>query len=204
MSSRKTYFLFALVLLLLLAALGFMALRGSSYEFQGSLMQNPQPARDFTLTDQTGQPFTLSDQRGKVVVLFFGYTHCPDVCPTTLAEMRSVRRDLGALADQVVFVFITVDPERDTPEVLADFVTLFDSSFYGLSGSPNTLAQVYNAYGVYVQKQESDNSALGYLVDHTGRLFVVDRAGNFRLTFPFGFERERIVQDLTYLIQEGD
>ena len=188
----------------LLALLGFQALRGGEYQFEGSLMPTPQPAQDFLLIDQHNQPFELSAQRGKVVVMFFGYTHCPDVCPTTLAEMRDVRRELGALAEQVTFVFITVDPERDTPEVLGAHAALFDKHIFALTGAPDDLAAVYQAYGVVAEKQESATGALGYLVDHTGRLFVVDRQGNFRLTFPFGFEQERIVKDLTYLVEEGN
>lgn len=204
MQSNKTYLLFGLVLTALLAFLAFQFLQGGAYEFEGSLIETPLPASDFTLVDQDGAPFQLSAQRGKLVVIFFGYTHCPDVCPTTLAEMRNIRRDLGDRADEVAFLFITVDPERDTPELLKAHLTLFDENLVGLTGKPAVLAQVYQAYGVFVEKQEPTNNALGYEVDHTGRLFVIDRQGLFRLTFPFGFERQRIVQDLTYLLDEGN
>jgi protein SCO1/2 len=204
MRSRYDFLLLGLILVGLLTLLGVLVWRGQGYQFEGSLIATPLPAQDFTLIDQNRQPFQLSAQRGRLVVMFFGYTHCPDVCPTTLAEMRSLRADLGASRDEVEFVFITVDPERDTPEILGEHVALFDAAIHALTGDPADLAQVYQAFGVVATKQESASGALGYLVDHTARLFIIDRQGNFRLTYPFGFDRARILKDLRYLLKEGN
>ncbi|MEK6574172.1 MAG: SCO family protein, partial [Chloroflexota bacterium] len=119
------------------------------YTFHGSLIDPPVPAVDFTLTDQTGQPFRLSEQAGNVVLLFFGYTSCPDVCPATLTQFKRIRTEMGKEADRVRFVLVTVDPQRDTAERLRQYLTGFDSSFVGLTGTWLDLDQVYRSYGVY-------------------------------------------------------
>lgn len=137
----------------------------------------PAPAADFTLTDQDGRPFRLSDQRGNVVLLFFGYTNCPDVCPTTLAIWKQVQRALSPDADRVRFVFITVDPERDTAERIKDHLAIFSPDFIGLSGTPDELSAIYQAYGIYHEKGEAQGSAAGYLVTHRPRHFSSIRTG---------------------------
>ena len=172
------------------------------YTYQGSLIDPPVPAADFELTDQHGQTFRLSDQRGKVVLIFFGYTHCPDVCPVTLSEFKLIKSKLGNQADEVSFVFITVDPERDTLEKLGDHLANFDAGFIGLSGDRSSLEEVWMSFGVYQAKQET-SSAAGYLVDHTARVYAIDVDGNWRLTYPFGMESDKLFQDVRHLIQEG-
>lgn len=186
--------------LVLVVGLGGKFFPLTPYRFQGSLIDPPIPAADFELTDHHGQVFKLSDQRGKVVVLFFGYTHCPDICPTTLTEYQKIHAGLKELANRVRFVFITVDPERDTPERLAEYIRYFDPDFIGLTGDRTTLETVWKSYGVYQQKQDV-GSAAGYLVDHSTRLYVVNQQGDLILTYPFGFETEKIVEDLAFLVQ---
>ena len=121
----------------------------SSPSFRGNALDSPVAAPDFALTDQHGQPFRLSEQRGNVVILFFGYASCPDVCPTTLGMWRRVQTELGDDAQRVRFVFVTVDPERDTQERLREHLTIFSPDFIGLTGTPADLEPVYQAYGVY-------------------------------------------------------
>jgi protein SCO1/2 len=135
---------------------------------------------DFTLTDQHGRPFKLSQYRGRVVVLFFGYAHCPDVCPTTLANLAHARSALGAAGRNVTVAFVTVDPQRDTPAVLRSFVALFDRSFVGLTGTPAQLAPVYRAYHVTHSIVPAPASAAGYDVSHTSLVYFIGRDGRLR------------------------
>jgi protein SCO1/2 len=169
------------------------------YSFHGMVMQSPMQATDFTLPSQNGQPVSLQDFEGKIVLLYFGYTTCPDVCPTTLADIHVAREALGKRADEVQVIMITVDPERDTQEVMADYMSHFDSSFIGLTGTPEQIAQVATYYGIFYEKQEGD-SALGYLVDHTATVMVIDREGYLRVVFPFGTAAQDIASDLKYLL----
>lgn len=169
------------------------------YTFRGSLIDPPVQAADFELSDQHGQPFRLSDQDGQVVLLFFGYTHCPDVCPLTLSDFKLIKSDLGDQADRVRFVFVTVDPERDTREVIGQYMQNFDPDFIGLTADRATLEQVWKDYGVYQAKQDV-GSAAGYLVDHTARTYLVDQQGNWRLTYPFEMEYGDISKDIRYLL----
>jgi protein SCO1/2 len=187
----------ALLGLALIAA----AVMARPYTYRGSLIEPAVPAQDFTLTRGDGSPFRLSDQRGKVVLLFFGYTTCPDVCPATLSEMRQVRDRLGDQADQVQFVFITVDPQRDTPERIGQYVAAFDPSFAGLSGSETELEPVWKSYWVYRAINQQD-SAAGYLVDHSTRLYLIDKAGSLRLTFAFGTPVDDILQDVRHVLKQ--
>lgn len=135
---------------------------------------------DFTLTDQAGRPFTLSSERGRIVVLFFGYTHCSDVCPTTLASLARARSALGSAGRNVTVAFVTVDPERDTARVLGRFVALFDRSFVGLTGTPAQLARVYRAYHVTHRIVAAPSSASGYDVEHTSLVYFIGRDGRLR------------------------
>lgn len=171
-----------------------------SHTFQGSLIDPPLPAKDFVLVDQHGQLFRLSEQRGHVVLLYFGYTYCPDVCPATLAQYRQIKIALAGKAEQVRFVFVTVDPERDTPEQIRSYLERFDTSFIGLSGSRADLERVWKDYGIYVARNETESSA-GYLVDHSARIYVVDTKGDLRLTYSFGTDSQPIVQDVLVLLR---
>lgn len=204
MNKQTRLMLFAIATVVGLA-LGYLGIQifPQPYTFRGSLIEPLLSATDFTLQAHNGQPFTLSEQHGKVVLLFFGYTSCPDVCPATLAEYRQIASQLGDQADAAIFVMITADPERDTPERLANYVTAFNPDFLGLAGSPEELQAVYDGYGVFVEKEDTDSKA-GYLVSHTARIYVIDQDGNLRLTFPFGMEAEDIGSDIAHLISSGD
>lgn len=191
-----------IVALSLLVMAGLMACGSSGPDFKGSVQEEPVTVPDFTLTDQYGQPFRLSDQRGDIVMLFFGYTSCPDVCPTTLATWRKVHEGLGEDADRVRFAFVTVDPERDTPERLGLHVNAFNPDFVGLSGAPEDLVSLYEVFDVYYEKVENSGSALGYLVNHTASAFLIDPEGQWRLRVTYATAAEDIVHDIQELLEE--
>ncbi len=170
------------------------------YQFHGMTLQSTEPAKNFTLTNPMGQRVALTDFRGQFVMLYFGYTTCPDVCPTTLAELHKARKLLGRNGDQLQVIMITVDPERDTPALLADYVTHFDSSFMALTGTSDEIARAASMYGVFFERAKEE-SALGYLVNHTATVMLVDRGGSLREIFPFGAKAEDIASDLQYLMQ---
>ena len=170
------------------------------YQFKGTAYADPQPAPDFELTATDGQRFRLGEQRGQIVLLFFGYTSCPDVCAMTLAEARQVLQGLHEDADEVRFVFVTVDPERDTPQVLARYVSAFHPAILGLSGTPDELEAIRQAYGVIAEKGMLEKSAAGYGVNHTARVFLVDRDGRLRLSYAFGTPPADIIQDIHHLL----
>jgi protein SCO1/2 len=200
--SRSTVLLF-----LGMVALGFLIVVGSTvfakpYQFMGSKIDPAAPASDFTLTDQNGQPYTLSDQKGKVVLIFFGYSNCPDVCPTTLAEFKNIREQLGDQANKVELVFITVDPERDTTQRLAAFLPTFGEGIVGLTGSEQDLDPVWKAYGVYRSKVDT-GSAAGYAMEHSTRVYGIDSDGNLRVTYLFGTTPGSILKDTLHLLDEA-
>ncbi len=165
----------------------------------GTLLDPPKDVGDFTLTNQDGQPFRLSDLRGKVALFFFGYTHCPDICPTTLAEFKRVKALLGDDAGRVAFVFVSVDGERDTPERLTNYVRAFDPQFIGLTGDDAALRPIARDFGVFYQRVSYEESAADYLVDHTASTFVIDQQGRLRLVFPYGTDPAAIVARLRAL-----
>lgn len=169
------------------------------YAFQGGELPPPNPAPALALTDQHGQAFDLASQRGRAVLLFFGYTHCPDICPTTLSDFLAVKEALGDQADEVAFVFVTVDPARDSPERLRQYLDFFDPGFIGLTGTDEQIAQAKQGYGVYSRIQES-TSSLGYLVDHTSALFAIDPDGNYRLTYAYGTDPAIVAEDVSHLL----
>jgi protein SCO1/2 len=168
------------------------------YTFHGSLIDPPVSAVNFTLTDQTGQPFRLSEQAGNVVLLFFGYTSCPDVCPATLTQFKRIRTEMGKEADRVRFVLVTVDPQRDTAERLRQYLAGFDPSFVGLTGAWLDLDQIYRSYGVY---QAIPAPGPAYIVDHTDRVYAIDPKGNLRLTYTSDTTADDLAQDVRQLLK---
>lgn len=191
------------VLVLLVGGTGFVTLnflRGMGGELHGTLLEPPLPAADFTLTSDAG-PVRLSDLRGKVVVLFFGYTLCPDVCPTTMVRLGQAMELLGKDAERVQVVMISVDPERDTPEKLGQYARAFHPSFLGLTGTREEVDAVASAYGIYHAKAEG-SSATGYLVDHTATTTVLDRGGGIRLLWPFEVPAEDLAADLRIMLRK--
>ncbi len=158
-------------------------------------------ARDFSLLDQKGRLRTLADFRGKVVVVFFGYTHCPDFCPTTLSEFRSISQKLGESADEIQFVFVTLDPERDTPPKLETYLKAFDPKFLGLTGSIDDVSTVAKEFKVIFQRVETSKPDR-YSVDHSTGTFVFDKLGRIRLFIPYGTSAEETLKDLQILLNE--
>lgn len=134
----------------------------------------------FTLTGTDGKPFASSRLNGKPAAIFFGFTHCPDVCPTTLARLARLRRDLGQGEDALSIVFISVDPERDTPAEVGNYMQLYDTPVVGLTGTPAQIEQVKKQFGVYSRKVEQPGG--GYSVDHTASVILLDRNGQFVAT----------------------
>lgn len=187
----------------LLFGLAALSACGQPYTFRGSEITPAKLAPDFTLTDQNGQPFTISAQKGSVVLLFFGFTHCPDVCPTTLADIAAARAQLGKDADKLKVALITVDPERDDAAKIGSYVKNYDPSFIGLTGSRAQIDPVLKAYGVTAIKRELPNSKLGYTVDHSAFIYLIDRAGNWRGLLPFGVTPDDIASDTGYLARNG-
>jgi protein SCO1/2 len=167
--------------------------------FQNTDVTGLDYAKGFALTDHTGKPRTLADFKGKVVVVFFGYTQCPDVCPTTMAEMASVMQKLGPLADQVQVLFITLDPERDTQQLLANYVPAFDKRFIGLRGTPEQTAKTAKEFKVFYSKVPGTSPG-SYTIDHTAGSYVFDRDGRLRLFIRHGQGLEPIVHDLRQLL----
>lgn len=186
-----------LALSLMLAGCGPSA--PSKSPFQGTDITGVDWGKDFNLTDHTGRRRTLADFHGKAVALFFGYTHCPDVCPTTLGELAQTLEQLGKDAGKVQVLFVTLDPERDTPAVLAQYVPSFNPAFLGLTGTEDEVAVVAKSFKVFYQKQVSA-SKLGYTLDHSANTFVFDPQGRLRLMYGFGRGAAPIVHDINQLL----
>ena len=188
---------FVLSLLLSLAACD--KLRQSPPAFQSTDLTGLDYARDFALTDHNGKPRTLADFKGKAVIMFFGYTQCPDVCPTTMLEMAKVMKELGPQAEQVQVLFVTVDPARDTQALLAQYVPAFDKRFLGLRGDAAALAKVAKEFKVYYAKVEGRTEG-AYSMDHTAGSYVFDKDGKIRLFLRNGQGSAPIVHDLKILL----
>jgi protein SCO1/2 len=171
------------------------------YQFKGSLINPPLPAEDFSITDQHDRRFSLSERQGEVVLLYFGYTACPDVCPTTLVDLKKVYEGLDEDAENLQIVFITVDPERDTADLLQDYLARFSPEFVGITGNEVDLQPIWDAFFIY-RAIEPHEPGEFYLVDHTSRVYAIDKAGDLRLTFPFGMSAEDMLSDVAFLISE--
>lgn len=196
---RKITFIILLTLVLsLTAACGSQELEPT--QFKGTFMPTPISVPDFTLTNVAGDPVNLSDFEGEIVLLYFGYTFCPDICPTTLAELSKVQRDLDDNGEKIQVLMVTVDPQRDTPQKLEEYVDHFHPDFVGLSGTKEEIDGAGEGFGIYYEKQEG-SEATGYLVDHTARVFVVDPQGNYQLSFAYGTPVEDISHDLRLLLR---
>lgn len=171
--------------------------------FKGTDISGADFGRSLALTDHNGRRVTLETFRGKLVVLFFGYTHCPDVCPTTLSDMAQAFKLMGPDASSKVQVlFASVDPERDTPETLKAYVPYFHESYLGLYGTPEEVARAANEFKV-VYRKHVEPGATGYLVDHSAGSYVLDGQGRLRLYLPFAHPPQDIAQDLNTLLRAG-
>lgn len=188
-----------LVAVLLLAAATLYALR--PYTFHGTVLQSTEPAHDFTLNIAGGKSVNLSDYRGKLVLIYFGYTYCPDICPATLGAVTAALSQLGDQADEVQVIMVSVDPQRDTPEKLAKYVGHFHPSFIGGTNTPDEIAKIASLYGIFYQVSTETTSNGEYLIDHTATLLVIDREGRLKLVFPFGVTADEIAADLKYMLR---
>ena len=189
----------AAALLVLLAGAALWQF-SQAHSFAGVAKPPQSPAPEITLTDDRGAVFQLSALRGRWVLLAYGYTHCPDVCPLTLSNLNQALQLLGAGAGDVRVVFVSVDPERDTVPVMHDYVTHFNPNFTGLTGTAGEVAVAAQAYGVRYEKVAT-TSASGYAVSHSAYVYLIDPQFNWRLTYPFGVTPEEIAGDLRYLMQ---
>ena len=202
MRKRLPFLLPALLLALslLLAACG-----GPPYQFHGTAYDPVIPAPALVGVQAGDVPFDLRDLPEKVKLVFFGYTFCPDVCPLTLANMRAVYDLLPADRQQnVAAVFVSVDPERDTPERLGDYAHAFHPAFYGVHVPAETLEEVKQGYGVYSERREleSSESAAGYLIDHTAAVFLIDKDNNLRAVFSNEAPAAEIAADVEHLLKQ--
>lgn len=189
----------ALVALLLLTACS--GLLGRTAQLNGTVYPEPRQAPDFTLQNAAGEEVSLQDFRGKVVPLYFGYTFCPDICPTTMADLARVQRDVDDDGSAMQVLMVTVDPRRDTAQVVQDYVSSFHPTFIGLSGSDQQIAAATEPFGIFYEVAEG-SEATGYLVDHTARVFVVDKQGALRVSYAFGTPIEEMAADMRVLIGE--
>lgn len=189
-----------LLLFLLMQLLGSTLFGPRS--LHGTVLQSPEPMANFTLTAHTGQPVNLHDYQNQVVMLYFGYTFCPDACPTTMSDLARAMGELTPAQQEKIQVFmVTVDPERDTKEQLADYMAYFHPAFVGLTGTAEEIAQVATPLGIYYEQKEG-TAASGYLVNHTTAVLVVDKKGYLRLIYPFNTPAEDIAADMRILVRE--
>ena len=182
----------------LLAVIGF-TLANQTHKFAGTLLEPPKPMYNFKLQGPEERYFQLSDFNNKYKLVFFGYTSCPDVCPTTLKEMATVLKDLGGKADQVQVLFISVDPEKDTPKRINAFIQQFDSRIMGLSGTPEDIQTTAKEYGIFYEKKPFGTQG-AYTVDHTATLMLLDRSGSMQVAYPYGTSARLIASDISYLL----
>ena len=167
--------------------------------FVGTDISSAHMDTSFKLRDFNGRLRTLEDFRGKVVVLFFGFTHCPDICPTTMTDLKKTMNLLKEKASAIQVIFITLDPARDTEDVLKKFIPTFNSSFLGLTGSESEIDKVTTQFKIFYNKV-NDGSKAGYTIDHSAGLYVIDKSGNVKLHISYGEKPEDIASDLEKLI----
>ena len=185
-------------LLLFTATAGAAASSG----LKSGVFEPPRMAPDFSLRSTAGTDLQLSRYRGKLVILEFGYTSCPNVCPESLAMLAQARQKLGVLADQVQVVFVTVDPERDTADLLRKYLAAFDPTFVGVTGTPAQMEKVRQDYGITATKERVEGSKTNYAVHHSSYLYFVDRQGSLRGLMPFGRSADDIVHDARIFLKK--
>ena len=188
-------------LVLLMGAAGCGPQQPGAPKFQNTDVTGADFGKALSLTDHTGTPRTLADFKGKIVVIFFGFTQCPDVCPTTLAEMAKVVKELGPDGSKVQVLFVSVDPERDTKDLLKQYVTAFNPAFLGLVGDMAATVRAAKEFKVYVQKQQPKTSGGSYSVDHSAGTFIVDQQGRLRLFLQYGASGASILADIRTLLK---
>jgi len=189
----------AICLILFLSFLSACKPVGDSSKLVATDITGADFGQSFSLTDHTGKPRTLADFKGKAVTLFFGYTHCPDVCPTTMVDLKQTMKLLGPRADEVQVLFVTLDPARDSQEVLAQFVPSFDKRFIGLRGTEQETAATAEVFKVYAKKVEAQGKG-GYTIDHSAGMYVFDKLGKIRLYVDYGEKPADIANDIKQIL----
>ena len=202
MSKRETLKKIAAGALWVGAAGIFSACTPKGPKFQGVDLTGADYARDLQLTDQYGKQRSLKDFAGKVVVVFFGYTQCPDVCPTSMSELAEVKRALGADGDRLQGIFVTVDPVRDTPDMLKSYMASFDPSFIALRGTPEQTAAVAKDFKIYYKRVDGQTPT-SYTMDHSAGSYIYDTQGRLRVYHRYGSGAQALTADVRALLAEA-
>jgi protein SCO1/2 len=187
---------------LMLSCAAAAAGAAESVAFRAGVFDPPRAAPEFELPGSNGSPVKLSQYRGKVIALAFGFTHCPRICPVTLAHLSRVFEKLGPAASDVQVVFVSVDPERDTPQRLREYLSFFNPTFVGATGTPRQLEAVRRDFGISANKATSEIKNLGYEVHHSSFVYLIDREGKLRLLMPFGKSADDFTHDIALLLKE--
>jgi protein SCO1 len=198
---NRWWIVYAVVGLLIgLGAVVALGLALRPHTFGGTLLQSARPAFDFLLAGPDERSVRLSDFEGQVVLLFFGYTSCPDVCPTTMKEMGQMLKLLGQDAEVVQVIFISVDPEMDTTQRLQGYLSVYDERILGLTGTPEDIFYTATQYGIFYQKKPYGDQG-AYLIDHTATLLLIDPKGYLKLVYPYGTPAQAIASDVRYILR---
>jgi protein SCO1 len=185
-------------LILLVGVLAGCELKGKT-ELVATDITGADFAQSIDLVDHTGKRRTLDEFKGKAIALFFGYTHCPDVCPTTMTDMKQTMKLLGPRADELQVLFVTLDPERDTQQVLSEFVPSFDKRFIGLRGTPEEIEATAKTFKIFSNKVKAEGKA-GYTIDHSAGIYVFDKNGKIRLYVDYGQKPADIANDIKTIL----
>jgi protein SCO1 len=183
------------VILLLLSTL--MSCSDNKLTFNGSDLTEAKWDSSFKLIAHTGEEKTTKDFKGRVVAIFFGFASCPDICPTTMFELKKIKAELGKNSNKLEVLFITLDPDRDTAELLSKFIPSFDSSFIGLTGNEESIKKITQQFKVYREKVTQGDS---YTIDHSSGIYLLDKEGAIRVRHPYGSEVKSIIEDIEKLI----
>ena len=202
MLKRNALQLIAISALSISATAVLTACSESAVEFRGVNITGADYARDFSLTDHNGQRRSIKDFQGKVVIVFFGFTQCPDVCPTSMQELAQVKQELGADGDRLQGIFISVDPERDTLEMLKAYMANFDPGFLALRPTPEELPALTKNFKIYYKKVDG-TTPTSYTMDHSAGSYVYDPQGRLRIYHRYGSGAEALTQDVRTLLKES-
>lgn len=188
-------------MLILIGGLAWMGTNVVNVNSKQSAQGEALVGGSFSLVDGKGNIVTDADFRGRYMLVYFGFTHCPDICPTSLLLIQNALTQLGAASKKVTPIFITLDPERDTPEVVGKYVTHFGKTMVGLSGTPEQIRAVTQAYKVYYRKVEEENSAMGYVIDHSGFMYLMGPDGNYITHFPHSISEQGLITGLANAVK---
>ena len=202
MIRRNALSLIASTAMVVSTSMLFSACSKGAIQFRGVDVTGADYAKDFALPDHNGQPRSMKDFAGKVVVVFFGYTQCPDFCPTTLNELTQVKQALGKDGERLQVLFVTVDPERDTAELLKAYMANFDPAFLGLRGTPEQTATVAKDFKVYYKKAEGSTPE-SYTMDHSAGSYIFDPSGRLRVYSRYGIGVQAVTDDVKALLQDA-